>query len=384
MKVKIRNYIIKNIQAILWWSLRLFSFSKVKEESKEFLNLKQIYERKKVSLVPKRNIVVKTNATVIIPVYNGEKTIKKCLQSLVNQKTKYTYNIVVIDDGSTDQTAHILNEFGKRYGNIVVIHQENKGISEARNLGLSYVTGEYIAFIDSDDFVSEDYLEKLLSNGYERNAAIVRCNYYEYDIEKNVYIKSGKEQNDCVLKGDIGSRILDFKGYPWGGIFKTSLWEEIQFPEGYWYEDMIIRMILFRRARVFSYINDKLYYYCLHENNISKVVAKTSDRQCLDHFFLINHLCYLSNELGLQQDKALFVNVLYEYSVVLWLRTRKLEKKLRKSVFLESCKIIEGFGIDERELSKEQRLLVSIIKKSDYIRWNLYAIYKMLSVKYGV
>ena len=107
MKVKIRNYIIKNIQAILWWSLRLFSFSKVKEESKEFLNLKQIYERKKVSLVPKRNIVVKTNATVIIPVYNGEKTIKKCLQSLVNQKTKYTYNIVVIDDGSTDQTAHI-------------------------------------------------------------------------------------------------------------------------------------------------------------------------------------------------------------------------------------------------------------------------------------
>ena len=153
MKVKIRNCIIKNIQAILWWSLRIFRFPKVKEESKEFLNLKQIYERKKVSLVPKRTITVKTNATVIIPVYNGEKTIKKCLQFLVNQKTKYTYNIVVINDGSTDQTAHILNEFEKRYENIVVIYQENKGISEARNLGLSYVTGEYIAFIDSDDFV---------------------------------------------------------------------------------------------------------------------------------------------------------------------------------------------------------------------------------------
>ncbi len=384
MKKIIRNNVIKIIRNIIYAILCCTRFPFIKSHFQEFLDIKKNYENKPVMPILNRRFNIQNHLTIIVPTYNGEKTIDKCLFSLTNQKTDYSYNIVVVNDGSTDGTNDILEKYKRKHENILIINQENQGIAEARNRGLSYVTGEYIAFVDSDDFVSEMYVEKLLNNAYETGADIVRCNYYEYDIEKQKYIKKGKDQENIVLNKGIKDRILDFKGYPWGGVYKSALWENIQFPNGYWYEDMIIRMIVFRKAKMFSYINDTIYYYCLHENNISKLIEKTTSIQCLDHFFLIKRLCQLSNDIGLLNDYSLRINILYEYSVVLWLRTRKLNKSLRKTVFQEACQIIESMFIYQENLTNEQRLVVSIMKKKDYIRWQLYAIYKMLAVKYGV
>ena len=373
MENNIKKYIIILIRKLIYISLVITKFPFIKSNSHTFLEIKEKYENKPVAPILNRTFPRNQHLTIIVPVYNAEKTIDYCLKSLMNQKTQYIYSVVVVNDGSTDGTNVILKKYEETYKNIIVVNQENRGISEARNTGLRYVTGDYIGFVDNDDYVSENYVELLLNNAYETGADIVRCNYYEYDIEKDKCIKSGKDQSNIVIKDGLKDKILEFKGYPWAGIYMSTLWEDIGFPKDYWCEDMIIRMIVYRKSRIFSYINDKLYYHCLHGNNTTKS-RKTADVQCLDHFFLIQKLCQLSNDIGLVNDYELCINALYEYSVVLWLRTRKLDKELRKQVFEESCKIIEQIIGDQEKLSKEQQLIASNIKRRDYTIWKLYSI----------
>lgn len=382
-----KRKLVKIARNIIYIILKTFSFSSVKVTCKaqDLLNeLGNKYNNKMVELVS-NNIKWdnETNLTIIVPVYNVEKLLDKCVMSLINQHTKYKFNIVFVNDGSTDNSLEILKKYEKKYKNIKIISQENKGIAAARNAGIKNITGEYVAFVDSDDFVSLDYVQKLLDNAYKHNSDIVRCNYYEYSVNDDRIIKSGPNNNNTVRKKDLGRDILEFKGYPWGGIFKSSLWEDIEYPRDYWYEDMIIRMILFRKASTFSYINDHLYYYCLHENNISKSIEKTTDLKCLDHFFLISKLLKLSSKLKLENNNELYFNTSYELSVILWLRTRKINKELRKSLFLEACNIINNLEYDEK-LNKEELIVSKIFRKKDYISWKLYSVYKMLAVKYGV
>lgn len=381
----IKSFFIKVIRKIIFILLVLVRFPKAKcKNFNKYDNIETKYRNKPIEITNNKfKISDNIDLNIIIPVYNSEKFLRKCLESLLNQKTKYKYKIICINDGSTDNSLKILNEFSTKYKNITVLSQENNGIAEARNLGLKNVDSKYISFVDSDDFVDENFIENLLDSAYKNNAEIVRCNYYEYDIENNKIIKKGKSNEKKLYNKGVGKDIIKYKGYPWGGVFKTELWENIQFPNGYWYEDMIIRMILFRKAKIFSYIDDILYYYCIHNNNISKSIEKTENLQCLDQFFLIKNLYKLSKKIYLKEDIDLYMNVLYEYSVVLWLRTRKIEKELRKQIFIKACDIIDSFN-NNYKINDEDKLLIKIFKSKDYTAWKLYAIYTMLGVKYGV
>ena len=369
---------------ILYIMLKILKFPKIhKNNNEEFNKINEIYSSKKIEKV-NNNFVInpKIDLTFIIPIYNSEKFIGKCLDSLLSQKTEYNYNIICIDDGSNDESLKVLREYESKNSIIKVFTQKNSGIAETRNFGINHITGKYVAFVDSDDFVSNDYAQKLLKISYETNADIVRCNYYEYNVEKERIIKTAKEKKNIVIKGQIGKEILDYKGYPWGGIFKAELWRDIQFPNGFWYEDMIIRMILFRKAKKFAYINDKLYYYCVHKNNISKKIEKTTDTKCLDHYYLVKQLVNLSESIGLQMDEALYCDIMYEYGVVLWLRTRAINKKLRKRIFVDACEFINIIEFNYC-FNKSELIIYRIFVKYDYIMWNVYAIYKMIGIKYG-
>lgn len=381
----LKKSLIKLIKSIIYCMLILCKFPKARcKNSDRYFEIENKYKDKQIKKIENKfEFKEDSNLNVIIPVYNSEKYLKKCLESLLNQKTKYKYKLICIDDGSTDNSLIILNEYAKEYKNILVLSQKNKGISEARNLGLQKVDSQYIAFVDSDDFVNENFIENLLSNAYINNADIVRCNYCEYDINKQKIIKMGKTGNNKIYINGLGKDILKYKGYPWGGVFKTELWRKIMFPEGYWYEDMIIRMILFRKAKKFVYINNVLYSYCIHSNNISKSIEKTTDLKCLDQFFLVKNLYKLSNELQLKEDYTLYKNILYEYSVILWLRTRKIEANLRKQFFIQACDFISLMD-NNYEIDSEEKMVEKIFKRRDYVNWKLYAIYKMLEVKYGV
>ena len=127
----------------------------------------------------------KFNLSIVIPVYNAEKVIKKCLDSLISQKTDYKYQIILVNDGSTDNSLNIIKDYESKYKNVFVINQSNGGASIARNRGIRSAFGDYIGFVDSDDWVTEDYIEKLLNRAYATNADIVKCNHINYSLTED-------------------------------------------------------------------------------------------------------------------------------------------------------------------------------------------------------
>ena len=124
--------------------------------------------------------------SVIVPVYKVEPYLRKCLDSIVNQ-TYRNLEIILVDDGSPDNCGAICDEYAAGDGRIRVIHQENGGVSSARNAGLSAVTGEWVGWVDSDDWIEPDMYEYLLKNALEQNADIAVCSHYEVHRETEVF-----------------------------------------------------------------------------------------------------------------------------------------------------------------------------------------------------
>ena len=139
--------------------------------------------------------------SVIIPVYNVEKYLSECLDSVVNQTLK-DIEIICVNDGSPDGSAEILEEYAQKDNRIKVITQENRGVSEARNSGLKIASGEYIAFLDSDDYIDLKFFEQLYKRGIESNSDVVVCeNIYRFSGNKQkLFLKVDKEVETTVLK----------------------------------------------------------------------------------------------------------------------------------------------------------------------------------------
>ncbi len=315
--------------------------------------------------------------SMVIPVYNAEKMLKACMNSIVKQKTKYHFEVIVINDGSTDNSLQILKE----YSNIKVIDKQNEGVAVARNVGLDNAKGKYIAFIDSDDIIDENYVEKLLDRAYEKDADIVKCNFIEYSIQKEKIIKV-ERHDDVSISGTLKEKIVEFKGFVWGGIFKRELWKDVRFLPQYWYEDMMIRLILFRKCKQFEYINEDLYRYNNHLNNISKAISRTENLRCLDHLFLVRELLEISNELQLENDIGLYKVLLQELGTILWLRTRDLSEQDKKYAFVLACHIIQKYKV-EYKLEFHEKYLEKAFERKDFVLWKLASIYEMLGVKIG-
>ena len=209
--------------------------------------------------------------SVIIPVYNSEKTISKCIDSILKQDLKEK-EIILIDDGSKDNSLEILLKYEKKYDFVRVISQENMGQGVARNNGIRIATGKYITFIDSDDYVSgtnsySKFIKKCYKNDLDIlifNYVIVKDNIKEHvvTLKENVVFSSEEVLNKFLLTNEV-------EGYSWNKIFKSKLFEEdgIRFIEGKKYEDipLVIEAIILSNKIEFD--NSKTYNYVI--NNLS-------------------------------------------------------------------------------------------------------------------
>ena len=148
---------------------------------------------------------------IIIPAYNVEKYLDQCLESVLNQKTRYSYNIVVIDDGSTDQTCKIA-DFYASDSRIKVIHQKNRGFSGARNKALENITGKYVMFVDSDDVLLPDAIQNLMDTAYSINADIVESGFYTFRNQEIIEKRFRKHR----------------KIRRWGFIFRICMGKSLQ------------------------------------------------------------------------------------------------------------------------------------------------------------
>lgn len=212
--------------------------------------------------------------SIIVPIYNVEKYLTRCLTSLVNQTMK-EIEVICVNDGSPDQSQKIIDQFVADYPETVVsVVKQNGGLADARNFGLNYAKGEYVLFIDSDDWVTEDMCEKMYQLLKQTGADLVVCDLNNvYDDGRVEHVSCGSFECGNVASN---SALLTIDNSACNKLFKKSLFDEIKFPVGIWYEDLgCIPMILAKATKIVK-INEPFYQYFQREGSIMNTYSKKS------------------------------------------------------------------------------------------------------------
>jgi len=319
------------------------------------------------------------NLSIIIPVYISERFISKCLDSLVNQVTNYTYELICINDGSTDESLHILEGYALTNPEKLIIYsQENGGISKARNKGIELARGEYVGFVDNDDYVSDNYVETIMQEAYKYKADVVQVGNVEVDLSGHVKKRISKG-NHLLNQTDDEGRFHYVQGYIWGGCLKKELFTKVIFPEGFWYEDMITRNAIMHFANIIRIIDDVLYYKTVHSNNASKVLWRKGNIKSADQYWLAKSLSdYVLSDKNV--SKNLVYNVLLrEWSLLLYIRTFALDTKLRKEIFLLCASYLASLKNESIVFyAKDNKIFSKIFSKRSFLRWRFYSFWKLL------
>ena len=235
---------------------------------------------KNVIIVGKERVFMAEKITVIVPVYNVENYLDKCLDSLVNQTYK-NLEIIVINDGSTDNSGIICQEYAQKDNRIVYIEKENGGQSEARNMGLDRITGSYVTFVDSDDWVELNYVENLYKKITEYQADIAVGNYYSFNEAEGMYYfhifgDSYYEKvydNVSIFENLYESQ--EMKSFAlisvWGKLYKANLVNHLRFDIGKLGEDGYLNQKIYLLAEKTIYLNKGLYAYRQREGSSSRI-----------------------------------------------------------------------------------------------------------------
>lgn len=221
--------------------------------------------------------------SVVIPVYNVEKYISECLDSVVNQTYK-NLQIILVDDGSTDFSGKICDVYAEKDNRITVVHQKNAGAGAAKNTGLELIDGDYFSIIDSDDYIELDMYEKMVNSLEKYNADIVQClfrNVYVNDSFDRKYKIKGSYPKVLTSKSFLKEYLYDWKyAIFWNKLFKSSLLKEIRFPVGRKIDDEFFTYKLVCNAKKVVNIDNILYNYRMRKTSVMN--ENNSDRLIYD------------------------------------------------------------------------------------------------------
>ncbi len=201
--------------------------------------------------------------SVIVPIYNVEKHLGKCLKSLENQ-TLEDIEIILVNDGSTDSSGKIAKDWAEKNNNAVYLEKTNGGLSDARNYGLKYAKGEFIAFLDSDDFVEKNIYEKMYNAAITNNADFVECDFIWKYPNKEIVDKRVEYKNKEEMLAFI--RVV-----AWNKLIKRELIENLEFPKGLRYEDVEFTYKLIPKIKNPQYVAVPLVYYVQRQSSIANV-----------------------------------------------------------------------------------------------------------------
>ena len=213
-----------------------------------------------------------TKVSVIVPVYNVEKYLEKCLDSLVNQTLK-DIEIIVVNDGSPDNSQKIIDKYAKKYKNIKAFIKENGGLSDARNYGLKKAAGDYIAFVDSDDYVSTDMYKKMYEKAVSGNFDMVVCDInYVYENSEEIKRAYSNLKTDTT---DIKKTMINIYPAAWNKIYKKKLFKTgIEFKKGVWFEDVEFIYRMLPHVKTIGVVNEPYNYYLQREGSITSSIDK--------------------------------------------------------------------------------------------------------------
>lgn len=206
------------------------------------------------------------DVSIIVPVYNAEHYVKQCLESLLVQQTTLSYEIICIDDGSTDGSLRIL----ENYQDFIQIHtQSNRGPGAARNLGIQYAVGTFLLFVDSDDYVSIDFIEKMVQPLMIQNADISICDFYRVRGESSLYVDKGADE--VYTSGNMRRPLL-MEFHSCNKAFRKSLIVDLPYPENMFFEDVVMVSMAILKANMVIKIHKGLYYYRVVEGSTTNTL----------------------------------------------------------------------------------------------------------------
>jgi len=296
---------------------------------------------------------VLTKVSVIIPVYNVEKYLRECLDSISNQTLK-DIEIICINDGSTDKSLGILEEYAEKDSRILVISQENQGAGNARNKGIEVAQGEFLAILDSDDVYKRNMLETMYNKSICTDADIVICKSEEMDNKSgiiNLLENSLKTdylpQKEVFNYRDVSKKVFNFcMGWSWDKLYKSSFIKEfgLKFQDLKNTNDAYFVFMSVILASKITYVEDILV---THRVNTGKQLSETREQECTCFIKTIKHLKNKMNELGLYKEvEQSFLNWAIGFSIwninsINGLKQKNKLAKIVKDELIEDLKILE-------------------------------------------
>lgn len=302
--------------------------------------------------------------SIIVPIYKVEKYIHKCIDSILSQ-TFTDFELILVDDGSPDKCGEICEQYALKDGRIKVIHKENGGLSDARNVGMEYANGIYTIFVDSDDWIETTMIEKMIKLIDKYNADIVQVGFYYAYKDYLLYDDRYHSENDKPVVLDNFSLMKELvinervKNFAWGKLYKTELIKDISFEKGVLFEDVFWAHQVMQRVNQYVLSNKPLCYYLQRDDSI----VSTYSTRNLDiikglkerHEFIEKHYPNLSDE----SYKLILKTSLLHHSLLLRNKDKDNEKIHRKNIqdyINHNYKELYNATYDDRELRLKLKL----------------------------
>ena len=310
--------------------------------------------------------VRKGELDIIIPAYNAGRYLRECMDSVLAQQTRYSFRVLAIDDGSTDETGELLDGYAARDSRVHVVHQENRGHSGARNAGLEMADAELIMFLDSDDVLFPDAVEQLAGAVLNGDAAFSEGAYEVVDTQLQHISDSPHEAGELA-------DFADCSAYPWGKAYRLRALDGFRFPEGYLYEDSFIYQVLFPQYAQLGKkavgISSPVVKYRVNPGGISR--KSRGSVKSLDSLWITLSLHEDRKKLGLESTQEYYEYIL-SMLVLTYRRTEQRDEETKKAIFVMWCDFLgrefEGFSA----VDPFHRRLERAVRDRDYPAYALF------------
>lgn len=309
--------------------------------------------------------------SIIIPVYNGERYIEECLESVLSQNSLYSFEIIVVNDGSNDRTGEILSHYEKD-SHVKIINQENAGQSAARNNALLYSRGGYIMFLDCDDILLPFAIDLLMNAAIKYDSDVVEGDYVKfYNRITSEMIMESKTRFHIESNGISPEFVLTSSGYSWAKLYRRELWENLRFPEGYIFEDIITKFILRRISNKVVYIGEVVYGYRISYSSSSHTGKSQKYVSSVQVLPKVIGLCKTNH---VPMDGVFYLLCLNHIGLLNRVTTKNQSEDIQRICFEEmQVQLKQIQDTRPKKLPFYFRLLEYTILNSDFFGWKMVA-----------
>lgn len=311
--------------------------------------------------------------SIVVTVYNYGHLLEENIATYLDQNTKYKYELIFVNDGSTDNSREVLEKFVDN-PKVKILDRPNGGLSAARNSGIKCATGKYLMFIDCDDKIHNDMVEDLLNEAYSKDCDLVMGAHNLIRIKdgKVISILPSIYSKYNLLAYKNNNKIMNYPGFAWGKAYKRSLFDNVRYPESYWYEDTVTHFLLFTQCENFSYIEKPYYDYFWHDKNISHLQGNTKSLKTIDRYWLLVDIIDQYKRNSLPIDNRFYTLIIKHVSAYFYKNICLLDDNVIEALFVLVKQIIDEYKPDKKvKLPYMLRQVEKAFEKKDMALWAL-------------